>query len=174
MFGLTFEKLLLVAVIAGLVIGPHRLPHYARRLAEIVRSLRALIDTTRTRVEAETGGTLASDDWTSLDLRRYDPRRIVREALGDASVPESDHDPALMEQARRIRPGQRFIVAGSAAHPRRISIASLPPDDPRRIAAEVVPGGPTRTADHSVDRGGSPLDEPARQATDAVTTATPA
>ena len=173
MFGLTFEKLLLVAVIAGVVIGPHRLPHYARRLAEIVRSLRALIDTTRTRVEAETGGTLASDDWTSLDLRRYDPRRIVRDALDTPSAPDGQ-DAALMEQARRIRPGQRFIVTGSAAHPRRIAIASLPPDDPRRIAAEAVPAIPTGTATHSVDRGVSLLTEPARTTTDAATTATPA
>ena len=36
-----------------------------------------------TRVDAELGEQGADVDWTSLDPRRYDPRRIVREALFD-------------------------------------------------------------------------------------------
>ena len=42
MFGLTFEKLAIIAVIAVFVIGPEKLPLYAGRLAALVKSLRGL------------------------------------------------------------------------------------------------------------------------------------
>lgn len=150
MFGLTFEKLLIIAIIAGVVLGPHNLPIYAQKLAEIVRVLRAFIDTTRTTAEKEMGIPLQRADWQALNLRQYDPRQIVREALDEpgntANPTEADTDnstgapPAdtatdLAEQARHVRPGQKFITTGSAAHPVRLPIGSLPLDDPRRIAA---------------------------------------
>lgn len=135
MFGLTFEKLFLVAIIAGVVIGPERLPLYAHKLGETVRALRGLVETSRAQVEAEMGVPLQREQWESLDLRQYDPRRIVREALEEPVTPSADQA-AIEEEARRVRPGQTYLVTGSAAHPRRTLIASLPADDPRRIAAE--------------------------------------
>jgi sec-independent protein translocase protein TatB len=84
MFGLTFEKLLVIAIVAGLVIGPRRLPVYAAQLAAFVRDLRRFIESTRTRAEDELG---LPPDWRA-DLRRYDPRRIVRDALDDADTLE--------------------------------------------------------------------------------------
>ena len=137
MFGLTFEKLLLVAVLAGLLIGPRRLPEYAHRLAETVRAVRRVLEDSRTAAHQDLGVPLAREEWEALDLRQYDPRRIVREALSTpAATPQ---DPDLLAQAARVRPGQEYLVTGSAAHPRRVRIAALPADDPRRRAAE----GPT-------------------------------
>lgn len=153
MFGLTFEKLLIIAIIAGVVLGPHNLPIYAQKLAEIVRVLRDFIDTTRTTAEKEMGIPLQRADWQALNLRQYDPRQIVREALDEpgntANPTEADTDnstgapPAdtatdLAEQARHVRPGQKFITTGSVAHPLRLPIDSLPHNDPRRIAARVT------------------------------------
>lgn len=158
MFGLTFDKLLLVMLVAGIVIGPQRLPMYARQFAEIVRAMRSLVETTRAAAEAEMGVSLQRSDWTALDPRKYDPRRIVRDVLedptgttqaptiqasGEESLAAADRsqdaefpaDAALVLEASRVRPGQRYLVTGSAAHPRRILIDSLPADDPRRIAA---------------------------------------
>jgi sec-independent protein translocase protein TatB len=152
MFGLTFEKLFLVAIIAGLVIGPRRLPYYAHQLADAVRSLRAFVETTREKAESEMGVSLQRTDWESLNLRQYDPRRIVREVLDEATSttppaePETQStditapaEPALSTAPKTstIRPGQKYMVTGSAAHPVRILIDSLPPDDPRRIAARL-------------------------------------
>ncbi|MGX1596826.1 preprotein translocase [Dietzia maris] len=150
MFGLTFEKLLLLAIIAGVILGPHNLPIYAQKLAETVRALRAFIDMTRTTAEKEMGIPLQRADWQSLNLRQYDPRLIVREALDEADstatspvagtessreVEPAETGADLAEQASRVRPGQKFITTGSAAHPVRLPIDSLPLDDPRRIAA---------------------------------------
>src|SRR5690625_4347200 len=137
MFGLTFEKFLLVAFIAAVIIGPRRLPVYARMLAEAVRTLRSAVDTARTRAEADTGVAALRTDWETLDPRRYDPRRIVRDALREPDVPvypggtDTVYDAEAIDQARRVCPGQRYVVAGTAAHPRRIRIDSLPADDPR-------------------------------------------
>jgi sec-independent protein translocase protein TatB len=77
MFGLTFEKLLVITVVAGFVLGPRRLPLYAAALAAFARDLRAYVDATRARAERDLGVPL------HVDPRRYDPRRIVRDALED-------------------------------------------------------------------------------------------
>ncbi|GAB3989009.1 hypothetical protein [Nocardioides marmoraquaticus] len=126
MFGLTFEKLFVVAIVAGLVIGPTRLPAYAQRLADTVGSFRAFMDASRARAAADLG------EWTELDPRRYDPRRLVREALDAPAA----YPPSVYAEAARVRPGQRYLVTGSAAHPQRVLLDSLPPDDPRRLAAQ--------------------------------------
>lgn len=152
MFGLTFEKLFLVALVAGIVIGPTRLPAYAQRLTETIRSFRDFVDATRTRAVAETG--MAPADWDALDPRRYDPRRIVRQAFDDPTTslpvattqPPAAYPPEVHDEAARVRPGQRFLVSGSAAHPRRLDLHALPADDPRRIAAGPPPEVTAATA----------------------------
>ena len=40
--GLTIDKILVIMVIAMFVIGPDRLPSYAKRLGEMVRGLRRM------------------------------------------------------------------------------------------------------------------------------------
>jgi sec-independent protein translocase protein TatB len=87
MFGLTFEKLLLIGVIAVLIIGPANLPRYASGLATMVRGLRRLFDTAKERVRDEMGPEFDDVDWKSLDPRQYDPRSIIRQAL------VSEHEP---------------------------------------------------------------------------------
>ncbi|MDN6605051.1 twin-arginine translocase TatA/TatE family subunit, partial [Brevibacterium sp.] len=77
MLGLSFEKMLIAGLIAVIVIGPRRLPHYAQKLGELIRMFRAQLTTAQTRAAQAVG----AEDWESLDPRRYDPRRIVREAL---------------------------------------------------------------------------------------------
>lgn len=81
MFGLTFEKLLLIGVIAVFLLGPERLPHYAAQLARLVRSLRKMADGAKDRLRDEMGPDFDDVDWKKLDPRQYDPRRIIREAL---------------------------------------------------------------------------------------------
>jgi sec-independent protein translocase protein TatB len=83
MFGLTFEKLLVIALIAVFLIGPQRLPEYAARFATLIKRLKAFTDTAQDRVKAELGDDADLLDWKSLDPRQYDPRRIIREALTD-------------------------------------------------------------------------------------------
>jgi len=81
MFGLTFEKLIIVGVIAAFVIGPERLPHYAAKLAQFVKQLREFTNGAKTRMKEEMGPDFDEVEWKKLDPRQYDPRRIIRDAL---------------------------------------------------------------------------------------------
>lgn len=83
-FGLTFDKLIIIAVIAVFLVGPDRLPAYAAQLARVVKSLRAMADGAKDRMREEMGPEFDEVDWTKLDPRQYDPRRIIREALLDS------------------------------------------------------------------------------------------
>ena len=84
MFGLTFEKLLIIGVIAVFLLGPERLPHYAAQLGRLVRSLRDMANGAKDRMREEMGPEFDEVDWKQLDPRQYDPRRIIRNALSDA------------------------------------------------------------------------------------------
>lgn len=82
-FGINGGELLVLLLLVVIVVGPQRLPEFAEQLAGWVRSLRAFARDTRDRVSDELEESGAEVDWESLDPRRYDPRRIVREALLD-------------------------------------------------------------------------------------------
>src|SRR6185312_8113695 len=71
-FGLTFDKLLIVAVIAAFVIGPERLPAYAAKLGSMVRSLRDFANGAKDRMRDEMGPEFDEVDWKKLDPRQYD------------------------------------------------------------------------------------------------------
>lgn len=140
MFGLTFEKLFLIALVAVLVIGPSRLPEYTRQLTQWLRSIADIVREGRAEAERDLGISMTRAEWEALDPRQYNPRRIVQEALAPATE-ESPTDPMTdprVDEAAHVRPGQQYIVSGTASHPRRVLIASLPRDDPRRLAAETT------------------------------------
>ncbi|WZH36010.1 MAG: Sec-independent protein translocase TatB [Microbacterium enclense] len=82
-FGLTFEKLMLIGLVAALLIGPERLPKYAETLAKLTRRARDTLQGAKSRMRDEMGPEFDDVDWRKLDPRQYDPRRIVREALLD-------------------------------------------------------------------------------------------
>jgi len=87
-FGLTIEKLLLIGLVAGLLLGPERLPRYVESLTRVAKRAREYVTTAKTRMKDEMGSDFDDVDWRTLDPRQYDPRRIIREALlDDAPVP---------------------------------------------------------------------------------------
>lgn len=83
MFGLTFEKLLLIGVIAVFIIGPERLPAYSAKFGRLVRKLKEMSSGAKDRIKEELGDDFDEEEWKKLDPRQYDPRRIIREALLD-------------------------------------------------------------------------------------------
>lgn len=128
--GLTWEKLIVILVIAALLIGPERLPRYAEGLAHLVTRGRDYLRGARTRVKDELGDDFDDVDWRTLDPRRYDPRRIIREALLDdaplPSVPSASSSAtvagmtaaaAAASEARDAPPGRETFRPGGAAAP---------------------------------------------------------
>ena len=88
-----FDKLFVIALIAVLLLGPTRLPVYAQKLAQLVKTVRGMADNARDRMRDEMGDEFNDVDWQKLDPRQYDPRRIIRDALLD------DERPAIMTPA---------------------------------------------------------------------------
>ncbi|WP_102192322.1 twin-arginine translocase TatA/TatE family subunit [Microbacterium aurantiacum] len=80
-FGLTFEKLLLIGLIAVMIIGPERLPRVAENFSKFVRRAGVFLRDTKSKVREEMGPEIDDVDWRKLDPRQYDPRRIIRDAL---------------------------------------------------------------------------------------------
>ncbi|WP_138316192.1 Sec-independent protein translocase TatB [Rhodoluna limnophila] len=109
MFGLTGEKLLILGLIAVFVLGPDRLPTYAKQLANLVKSLRRMADGAKDQLSAEIGEEL---DWKKLDPRQYDPRRIIREALVEDGTPVAN--PAQVLNTAKVQTQPR-LVAGEQA-----------------------------------------------------------
>lgn len=83
MFGLSGEKILILGVLAAIILGPDRLPDYARKLAQFVKGVRKFAQNANSQMKEELGEGFEDMDWRKLDPRQYDPRRIVREALLD-------------------------------------------------------------------------------------------
>jgi sec-independent protein translocase protein TatB len=83
----SFDKLFVVAIIAVLLLGPTRLPIYAQKLAQLVKTVRAMADNARGRMREEMGDDYVDVDWQKLDPRQYDPRRIIRDALLEDPAP---------------------------------------------------------------------------------------
>ena len=91
---MTFEKLLIIGIIAVFLLGPERLPYYAAQLGRLVRSLRDMASGAKDRLREEMGPDFDDVDWKKLDPRQYDPRRIIREALLDDGEPSPTVSPA--------------------------------------------------------------------------------
>lgn len=96
-------EFVILIVVALVVLGPERLPQYAATLARAVREAKTFALRTREQVRSEMGEDFDEVDWRALDPRRYDPRRIVREALLDG-----DHDSyGISDGAPNVPPSMR-------------------------------------------------------------------
>ncbi len=116
-FGLTFDKLLIILVIAVFLIGPDRLPGYAAQLARLVKTLRGFADGAKDRLRDEMGPEFDEVDWRKLDPRQYDPRRIIREALLDDAAPAAPAEARVAERPEGDLP--RVGLRAAAAQTRQ-------------------------------------------------------
>jgi sec-independent protein translocase protein TatB len=119
--GLTFDKIFIILLIALFVVGPDKLPGYAKRLGELVRSVKRMADGAKDRLRDEMGPEFDDVDWKQLDPRQYDPRRIIRDALledeKDAQAEARKAKAIEAAQARRDRVQAKAdaVAAGLAA-----------------------------------------------------------
>lgn len=83
MFGISGGEFFVILLVIVLVVGPQRLPEYTRVLAQGVRQLRVFLDDAKKQIAEEVGPELGDLNLSDLDPRNYDPRKIVRDALGE-------------------------------------------------------------------------------------------
>lgn len=122
-FGLSFEKILLIGLIAVLIVGPERLPRYAEAFARLVRRGGEMLRDTKSRVREEMGPEISDVDWRKLDPRQYDPRRIIRDALFEDAPAATQAAAVLAEPAADASPARPPLVR------HEFSRTSLPPYD---------------------------------------------
>ena len=82
-FGISGGEFLALLLVIVIVVGPQRLPEYTSKLTQLVRQLRLFIDNAKEQIAEEVGPELGDLSLKDLDPRNYDPRKIVRDALGE-------------------------------------------------------------------------------------------
>jgi sec-independent protein translocase protein TatB len=133
MFGLTFDKLIIIGVIAAVLLGPTRLPHYAAQLGKFVRNLRDMADGAKERMRDEMGEDFDDVDWKKLDPRQYDPRRIIREALlEDPDDDDEDSAPRVVRASSNAIAESTTESDASGEHTPTASELLFAPDEPGR------------------------------------------
>lgn len=114
MFGLSGEKLIILVIIAAFVLGPERLPQYAKQLANLIKSVRRMAEGAKDQLANELGPEYQDLDWKKLDPRQYDPRRIIREALVEDLNPRSNEPVGSGLNKVKVSPA-KTLVAGEQA-----------------------------------------------------------
>ena len=102
--------LLLVVVV---VVGPRRLPEYTRRLTRLVRQLRLFLDNAKEQIAQEVGPELGELNLEDLNPRNYDPRKIVRDALGEDldAIRRDLANPFRSAASTAVRTGDEVVAA---------------------------------------------------------------
>jgi sec-independent protein translocase protein TatB len=104
MFGLSFDKVIIIGVIAAFIIGPEKLPAYAEMLAHWVRRIRDATNGAKARIKEELGDDFDDVDWKRLNPRQYDPRQIIRSALLDDSPAPASAQPPVAGPSVAVKP----------------------------------------------------------------------
>ena len=125
MFGINGGEFIVLLVVALVVLGPERLPHYAEQLAGLVKSARRFAKGAQAQMREELGPEFDDIDWQKLDPRQYDPRRIVREALTEAWE-DDDEAPAKKTPAAATGSG---VDLGKKSSPPAAAPAPVPYDE---------------------------------------------
>ena len=127
---MTPDKLIIIAVIAVFLIGPDRLPGYAAQLGRVVRALRGMADGAKDRMREEMGPEFDDVDWTKLDPRQYDPRRIIRDALLEDPPAATATAAPVGEKPKSDSPAtSRYVESAYEARQRTLGKARPAPYD---------------------------------------------
>ncbi|MDO5719906.1 MAG: twin-arginine translocase TatA/TatE family subunit [Actinomycetaceae bacterium] len=81
MFPVSGLQLLVILFVAAVVVGPSRLPAVASTISRWVKASRRELAKLRATLDDEVGDELKDFDFSKLDVRQYDPRRMIREAV---------------------------------------------------------------------------------------------
>lgn len=146
MTGINAYEFVILVVLALVILGPERLPQYARNLARWARQARDMAEDAKGRFKDETGTDFDDVDWKRYDPRQYDPRRIIREALSD----EYSED---FRDARSAVTGT-LDSARKATDPRELFRSSTPNG---RTTASGVPASSTSRSAGTAGAAGSAL-----------------
>ena len=104
MFGISGTELIILAIITFVVIGPERMPEYARQIREFVKTVRRMAFDAKDDFKEALGETGLEDiNWRQYDPRQYDPRVIVKQAFAedDAEREAKEREEALLKEKEK-------------------------------------------------------------------------
>jgi len=127
LFNINGAELVVILLVVALVVGPDRLPEHARQLGQFVRAVRDQVRAVRSRVDEEVQAELGDVDWAALDPRRYDPRRIVREALLDEPADARGRDTDRRTVTGRDAAGSGAAPGGGGGTARTVAPVATEP-----------------------------------------------
>ena len=106
MFDLSLTKLLVLAVIALVVFGPHELPRIAQQAGRALRELRRIAEGAKADLREGLG-----PEFQDFDFEDLNPRRFVQKHLLD----DMDKVPGQMGEAYgEVQPAPDAVLAGAA------------------------------------------------------------
>ena len=82
-FGISGGEFLVILLVIMVVIGPSRLPEYTRTFAQFVRKAHVSLEGAKASVREELGPELSDLKLADFAPRNYDPRKIVRDVMGE-------------------------------------------------------------------------------------------
>ncbi|WP_313812653.1 sec-independent translocase [Glutamicibacter sp.] len=122
--GINGGEFIILAILAVVILGPEKLPEYAKKLANLVKEVRRMANGAKEQLREEVGDEVADMDWRKLDPRQYDPRRIIKEALVD------DFDDALNAAKGKPEPAPvRTAIATQALTQAPLAVNEAAPFD---------------------------------------------
>lgn len=95
MWGVGLPEVLVIVVVALVVLGPDRLPEFARQAGRFVRQVRTMTNSAQDELRRELG-----PEYADLRLRDLDPREAIRRHVLEAM----DDQPVEQD---RLAPGER-------------------------------------------------------------------
>lgn len=159
-FGISGPEFLVLLLVVIVVVGPRRLPEYTRRLTQFVRRLRLFLDSAREQIAQEVGPELGELNLEDLNPRNYDPRKIVRDALGeDLDAIRRDLSSPFKSAASTVeRAGDEAVAAVRGAKP----LSTMIGDEAARARGGERAGAVSAAAPGPAAPGPAPAPEPAR------------
>lgn len=104
----------ILLILALLLLGPERLPRYARQAGRLIRELRRMASDTQEKVRSELDDEWRDVDLSGLDPRQYHPRRLMQDSLGSAIAAAGETGPATTRTGG-TEPRQRALGPGEPA-----------------------------------------------------------
>jgi sec-independent protein translocase protein TatB len=81
MFGIGFEKLITLAILAAILIGPDKLPQFAVDAARFIQKIRGMSREAMTEFKSQLG-----PEFANLDIKDLNPKTFIANHLDDIAT----------------------------------------------------------------------------------------
>ena len=107
MFDLSIPKLLVLAVIALVIFGPHELPKIASQAGRALRDLRKIAEGAKNDLREGLGPEFADFDLEDLNPKRFVQKHLLDDLNGDSDAKVSATREPVRANGTLLAPGER-------------------------------------------------------------------